>query len=231
MMKQKFFRPALCLVMVVFFQTVSSFAIKAQEKPAEPELSVAGIKLGDRASAKSFLEGYAPTTDEAGRTVFYFYNGYATQVMKLTAASSADAYFITEIEVFSVDETYRKKHFQAKKIDYFTTEKGIFIGYRQSVASILLFPGASRSDMIGPKDVIKKKGAPTEDVKQEKYEIVTYKLPGIELPDETASGKTKAFSYFARYEFFKNKLYKFTIKIFSPEENQKQLAALTSVKN
>lgn len=230
MMKQRFFRPALCLALLVFFQIVSASATKAQEKPAEPELSVAGIRLGDRASAKTFLEGYAPTRDENGRTAFYFYNGYATQVMKLTADSAEDPYFITEIEVYNIDETYQRKHFQAKKIDYFTTEKGIFIGYRQSVASILLFPGVSRNEMIGPKDVIKKKGAPTENVKQENLEIVTYKLASVEVPDETA-GKTKTFDYLAQYDFFKNKLWKFKIKISTPGEDQKQFAASKVVKN
>jgi hypothetical protein len=214
MTKQRFFRPIPALMLFVFFQMILSFQTIAQEKPLEPELSVAGIKLGDRASAKTFLNGYSPRTDE-GRPTFYFYNGYATQVMKLTGRSFEDPYFITEIEVFNVNESYQKKHFQAKKIDYFTTEKGIFIGYRQSVASILLFPGVSRNEIIGPKDVVKKKGEPTERIKAEDREIVIYQLAGVELP---ADGKTSVFDYFAKYEFFKNKLRRFSIKISEPGE-------------
>lgn len=219
MTKQRYFRLALCVGVIA----VLGFSVSAQEKNNLPELSVSKIRLGDRASAKGFLEGYSPRRQDDGRPAFFFYNKFGTQVMKLTAASVEDPYFIMEIEVFAVKKSYQTQHYVAEKIGFFQTEKKIFIGYQQSAASMIIgLPGVSRNDIIGPKDVIKKKGEPTERVKTGDDEIVTYNLASIELPDENAANKTSRFSYFARYEFYKNNLQKFTLKI-STEEKPKIL--------
>jgi hypothetical protein len=181
-------------------------------------MSVAGIRLGDRASAEVLLSKYAPTTDENGRPAFYFYNGYADQVMKVVSAASDDLYFITEITVFGVNESYQRRHFQLKKTSHFITESKIFIGWRQSVGSMLLFPGVSRDEMIGPKDLVKKKGEPTARFKEGDQEIVAYTLPAVETTDESAATKTRRFSYSASFEFYKNKLTKFSLKLAPPEK-------------
>ena len=131
--------------------------------------------------------------------------------MKLIGVSTEDPYFITEIEVFAVGKSYQAKHYVAQKIGFFETENKIFIGYQQSVASMLIgLPGVTRNDMVGPKDVLKKKGEPTEHNKTGDDETVTYKLPDIELKE---GDKTTRFDYTADYEFHKNKLKKFSFKI------------------
>lgn len=218
MAKQRYYRPALCLALIA----VLGFTAAAQEKPVMekpfvPEMSVAGIRLGDRASAKAFLSPYAPTTDEKGRPAFYFYNSYADQVMKVSAASADDLYFITEISVYAVDESYQRRHFHLKKTSHFITESKVFIGWRQSVGSMLLFPGVSRSDMIGPKDLVKKKGEPTARMKEGDEEMITYNLTDIELPGSAADEKKNLpFVYSAGFEFYKNRLTKFSLKIDPP---------------
>jgi hypothetical protein len=186
-------------------------------------MSVAGIGLGDRESARAFLADYSPGMLEDGRPAYYFYNKYGTQVMKVTAASFEDRFFVTEIEVFSVGRSYKKGHYHAEKIGWFITESKIFIGYKQSVRSMLIgIPNVSRGDMIGPKDVVKKKGEPTGREKTGERETVTYDLPDVEIKDETTENKTKRFSYFARYEFNKNKLKKFTLKISPRSESEEK---------
>lgn len=127
--------------------------------------------------------------------------------MKITAASIDQPLYITAIEVFAVDRQYTKKHYIADKIGFFVTERGIFIGYRQSAMSMIVgIPNAGREDKIGPRDVIRKKGTPTEIVKENKLQVFTYKLPNVSLSDGSAN-------YQARYEFYKNSLYKFEIKL------------------
>lgn len=214
MRKRRYCRLALCLAMIA----VLGFNAAAQEKFSAPEMSVAGIKLGDRASAKAFLSEYAPTTDETGRPAFYFYNGYADQVMKITSASPEDLYFVTEISVFGIDESYQRKHFQLKKMTHFITESKIFIGWRQSVGSMLLFPGVSRNEMVGPKDLVKKKGEPTARQKEGNQEIVIYNLTGVEIPDENSETKSRQFNYSAGFEFYKNRLTKFSLKLSPPDK-------------
>jgi hypothetical protein len=209
MLKQRYYRLALGLAMIA----VLGFTGQAQEKSAEPALSVVGIKLGDRASAKAFLADYQARQGEDGRPIYYFYNKFANQVMKLTGASFDDRYFITEIEVYKVNKSYTNIHFQAEKIAYFKTEKDIFIGYKQSTASMITgIPNIDGKDMTGPKTVVKKMGAPTEDVKNEEKETLVYNLPNIEIADE--NGKTNKFNYSAQYEFNEGKLKRFTLKIF-----------------
>lgn len=215
MLKQRYYSRTLFAAMIAVL--LFAFEINAQEKIATPELSVSGIKLGDRASAKAFLTGYSPRTEPDGRPAFYFYNKFATQVVKLTSKSFDDPYFITEIEVFAVGRSYQDRHFQTEKIGYFTTENGIFIGFRQGALSIIVgIPGVDRRERIGPNDVIKIKGSPNDRVKTGDEENVTYGLARIELPDEVAAGKINAFNYSASYKFNKNKLRRFVISI-SPE--------------
>jgi hypothetical protein len=220
MTKQRYFRLVLCAAMIA----VLGFSVLAQEKNNLPELSVSKIKLGDRASAKVFLERYSARRQDDGRPAYFFYNKFGTQVMKLTAASTEDPFFIMEIEVFAVDKSYQTQHYVAEKIGFFQTEKKIFIGYQQSAASMIIgLPGVTRNDIIGPKDVIKKKGAPTERVKTGDDETVTYNLASVELPDENDANKMTRFSYFARYEFHKSNLTKFTLKISSDKEKDERL--------
>jgi hypothetical protein len=223
MLRQRYYRLALSLVMIALLQLPAAFNAQAQEKPAEPEFSVAGVKLGHRASAKAFLIQYLPTTGEDGRPAYYFYNKFGSQVMKLTAASFEDPYFITEIEVFSVGKSYQKGHHWAEKIGYFMTEKDIFIGYRQSMTAAMIgIPNLARGSRIGPKDVVKKKGMPTERVKDGERETVTYSLSNVEIADEDAANKTNRYDYYARYEFNENKLKRFTLKISPAKENERK---------
>lgn len=211
MLKQRFF--FLMFGLVIVFTAVSGAA--AQEgKTVSPDLSVVGIKLGDRSSAKAFLDGYQARIAEDGRPIFYFYNKFATQVMKLTGVSMEDRYFITEIEVYSVGRSYTAPHFQSEKIGYFKTENDLFIGYKQSKASAITgIPNIDGKDMTGPKNVIKKLGEPTERLKEDKLETLVYKRPEVELPDENAPGKMVKFAYSAQYEFKEGNLKKFTLKI------------------
>ena len=216
MLKQRYCGWALCLAMIA----VIGFAAKAQEeKSVTPDLSVIGIKLGTRAAAKVFLDGYQARVSEDGRPMYYFFNKFANQVMKLTGASFEDRFLITEIEVYRVYENYNQAHFQAEKIGYFKTEKDIFIGYKQSKASIITgIPNVDGKDMIGPKTVIKKIGEPGEDLKNDNQETLIYNLPSIEIADE--NGKTNKFSYSARYEFTENKLKRFILKISAEKTSE-----------
>ena len=215
MTKQRYFRLAFALAMIA----VLGFSVSAQEKNNLPEMSVAGIKLGDRASAKAFLSGYSARPSADGRPNYFFYNKFGTQVMHLLGASFEDQYFITEIEVFSVGKSYQTQHYVAEKIGFFETEKKIFIGYQQSVASMIIgLPGVTRNDRIGPNDVVKKKGEPLERAKNGDDETVSYSMTNIELPDENAANKMSRFDYSARYEFYKNRLKKFTLKISGEEQ-------------
>jgi hypothetical protein len=213
MSKQRYYCLALCLTM---FTVLGFTTAKAQTKAAQPALSVVGVKLGNRASAKAFLGDFQARQDEIGRPMYFFYNKFANQVMKLTGASFADRFFITEIEVYKVGKSYTAPHFQAEKIAYFKTDQDIFIGYKQSTASMITgIPNIDGKDMTGPKTVIKKMGAPTEDLKTEEKETLVYKLPNIEIADETVAGQTNKFSYSAQYEFSEGRLKKYTLKIAS----------------
>jgi len=207
MLKQRFF--LFCLA--IFFMV--AFEAKAQEtKTIAPDLSVAGIKLGNRSTARNFLGGYQARVGEDGRPVYYFYNKFANQVMKLTGAAMEDRFFITEIEVYKVNQSYTAPHFQAEKIGYFKTEKNIFIGYRQSAASAITgIPNIDGKDMTGPKTVVKKLGEPTERIENGERATLIYKLPETELADE--NGKTSKFGYSAQYEFNEGKLKRFILKI------------------
>ena len=201
MKKQRYFRLAWCLAVIA----VLGFSALAQEKP---DMSVAGVKLGDRASAKAFLEGYSWRVGEDGRPVFLFFNKPGTEVLKFVSASAEDLYFITEIEIFTVGRSYQSRLYIAEKFDSFETENGIFLGLRQSAASVLF----GVANKIGPKDLVKKKGEPKARVKKDKRDVLSYDLSGIELANET-----NKYNYSANYEFYKSTLKKITLKILRSE--------------
>lgn len=211
MKKYKYYRLSVLLLVFLVLQIAGVSSANAQKSENTPELSVAGIELGNRESAKKFLtEGYSPRPEEDGRASFYFYNEWGTQVMKLTADSPDDPYYLTEIEVFGVNRKYEKTHYVAKDFGIFVTENGIFIGYKQSVTSIIIgIPNVGRKNRIGPNDVIDIKGKPAEREKTDgNREFVTYQIPGVKLSDGSVTA-----DYNARYEFYKKKLRRFSIKI------------------
>lgn len=202
---------------------VSGISFGQNVKSEIPEISVAGIKLGNRESAKAFLTNVGPRIGEKGEAEYYFYNKFGTQVMKLVAADFNDPHFITEIEVFAVGRSYQKPHFVLDDQGYFVTENGIFIGYRQSAGSMVVgmmigIPGVSREDMIGPKDVIRKKGQPTtKTVTENKRDVFTYEVHDTEsfINNLETQNLDNKYGYAARYEFNKNKLKRFSIKLTS----------------
>ena len=203
---RKYFYPAVFVILQ--FVLIAA----AQDLPEEkPEMSVAGIELGNRESAKSFLtDGYAPRIGEDGRVSYYFYNKWATQVMRLTALSMEDRYFITEIEVFRVGRSYRERHFQAEEIKLFETENRIFIGFKQTAAYLIAgVKNAGATNEFKPKHIVKMKGEPFERVeaKEEKCETLVYRNADVELKD---GGEA---SYEAEYEFYKDKLRRFRLKV------------------
>ena len=199
MKKQRYLRLAFCLAMIA----VLGFSALAQEKI---DLSVAGVKLGDRVSGKTFLESYSSRRDETGRPVFMFYNKPGTEVLKFVSASEQDLYFITEIEIFSVGQSYQERLYIAEKFNSFETENGIFLGLRQSAGSMIF----GVPNKISPKDLIKKKGEPKARVKKEKRDVLSYNFSDIKLAEEDDK-----FNYSASYEFYKSTLKKITLKISS----------------
>ncbi|HEY8560270.1 MAG TPA: hypothetical protein VIL74_07825 [Pyrinomonadaceae bacterium] len=213
MFKQRFVFAAFCLAMIVLCGALDSRAQQEETaKTISPDLSVVGVRLGDRAGAQAFLKGFQPRIGANGRPEYCFYNKAATQVLKLTGASFDDPFFITEIEVYKVGRDYRNGHFQADKISYFKTEKEIFVGYRQSTASAITgIPNVDGKDNTGPKAVVKKIGEPTSRTSAGENEVLNYELPEIVLPVE--NGATAKFGYAAQYEFKDGKLKKFVLKI------------------
>ncbi len=194
------------------FTIFAIIAVQAQERQhSTPEMGVAGLKLGDRESGKKFLRLYQPRTDQDGRPKYYFYNGRGTTVMKVTAASGEDPYFVTEIEVFDVGESYQERHYFLKDIGHFVTESGIFIGFRQTgkglaLALIVGVPNVGRSNIIGPKDVIRRKGEPDDQTVNDKEIIFNYSGLSVKIDDVD-------YKYSAFYRFYKRELKRFIFKI------------------
>lgn len=213
MLKQKYFLSVFFLAAISLFAAFTASAQKAEEKQSPaPDLSVAGVRLGNRATAKAFLEGFQPRIGEDSRPTYYFYNRSATQVMKLTGASFDDRFLIVEIEVYKVGKSYTAGHFQADKIGFFKTESDIFVGYKQSMASAITgIPNVDGKDRTGPNTVAKKIGEPTNRLTEGARETLVYEIPEIEIADET--GKAAKFAYAARYEFSDDKLKRFVLKI------------------
>ena len=196
-------------VMLTF---VSLSTVQGQEnKRSTPEMSVAGLKLADRESGKAFLGLYQPRTEEDGRPKYYFYNGQGTTVMKVTALSVEDPFFATEIEVFWVNDSYQKTHYFLKSTPHFVTESGIFIGFRQHGGSLALalivgVPNVGRSNIIGPKDVIKRKGEPDKRAVNDKETTFDYHT------DDVAVGDAK-YNYSAYYRFNRRELEQFIFRL------------------
>ena len=218
-MQKKYYRIAALLSVFVIVQVAAVFSVKAQTSKAAPEMSVAGLELGNREKAKAFLSpGYGPRVGADGRPTYYFYNKWGSQVMKLTAASFDDPYYLTEIEVYAVSEKYQERHFQAQDIKYFSTENGIFIGFKQSTMYFIAGvknSGGSKNE-ITPKDVIEIKGEPSKRADEEKNkEVLNYDIADVKIPGE----KTTA-EYRASYAFYKNKLNRFSIKLVLDHQMQ-----------
>lgn len=189
------------------FALVFGLTVFSQTTP--PERSVAGFRLlDDEQTVKTALAGFSPRYDnERGAPKYYFYNEYGNQVMALTALSRERPYLLTGIEVFGVDEKYQKKHFQLKDIAAFTSESGFFLGARASAGSMIF----GVANVTGAKDVIKKKGAPTADEKSGKTRTLRYQSASASRQPEAKD--VKIGSYTAEYEFYKNKLKRFSIAV------------------
>lgn len=200
-------------VFVTLILNAFTFTVVAQDKTFDPELSVADIRLGDRESAKKFLGQYSPGTGDEGQPQYSFWNKFGNQVMRVSALSFDDPYFITRIEVFYAPQSYMGRHYVLKDQGFFVTENGIFIGYRQSVVSMIAgIPNVGREDRIGPNDIVRKKGEPISRTKEDKKEILTYTYTEMDLK---INGKIEKVNYTAQYETNKNKLRKFILEISS----------------
>lgn len=207
------FTKAVFILFLLSLNAVSASVLKAQDENFEPELSVAGIRLGDRASAKKFLAQYSPGTGDEGQPQYSFWNKFGNQVMRVSALSFGDPYFVTRIEVFHAPQSYMGRHYVLKDQGFFVSENGIFIGYRQSAISMIAgIPNVGREDRIGPNDIVRKKGEPTTRTKENKKEILIYSLDKVNLEID---GKKEIVNYSARFETSKNKLRRFTIEILS----------------
>ncbi len=217
MKNKKFYSVISVVATFIIFQFIFVFSAVAQDSnEMKPELSVAGIELGNRKSAENFLkEGYSPRVENDGRVSYYFYNKWATQVMRLSAPSIEDKYFITEIEVFRIGRSYQERHFHTEEIKYFSTESGVFIGFKQSAGYLIAgIKNAGATNEIKPKTLIKIQGEPTEKVETDKkYETLSYSFPNVKLNDEEES-----VNYEAEYEFYKDKLKRFKLTFASNKE-------------
>lgn len=198
----------LCLVSIVSAATQAS----AQAAQGEPELSVAGFRLGDEETAKTVLQSYSPRYDnELNQPKYFFYNGYGNQVMSVTTHSRERPFLVVGVEVFAVGESYQKKHFQMKDTKSFMSESGFFIGARPSAASLIFaIPNVTR-----PKGIIKSKGQPQADEKSGKVRTLRYQFAAVkELEAREAKLRGVDFgAYTAEYSFRKNRLNRFSIAV------------------
>ena len=206
-MKSVFF-VLLCFVLIVSAANQAS----AQAAQMEPELSVAGFRLGDEESAKTVLQSYSPRYDnDLNQPKYFFYNGYGNQVMSVTAYSRERPFLIVGVEIFAVGESYQKKHFQMKDKNSFMSESGFFIGARPSAASLIFaIPNVTR-----PKGIIKKKGLPQADEKSGKVRTLRYQFGAVkELEAQEIKLKNINFgTYTAEYRFYKKRLNRFSISV------------------
>lgn len=179
-------------ILFVLIVGLSTFAQVA------PEKTVAGFSLlQNEEAAKTALQGYSPRYEtDTALPKYFFYNEYGNQVLVLTASSRERPHLIVGIEVFGVDQTYQKKHYQLKSIGAFMSESGFFLGDRASAGS-MIFGVPNRT---GAKDVIKKKGAPQSDVKNGKIRTLRY---------DNRDAQTGR--YTAEYQFYKNRLSRFSL--------------------
>lgn len=181
--------------------------IGAAQEADPPVPTVAGVGLGDRESAEKFLgEGFGPRLGEDGGVTYYFYNKFATQVMRLSAPSVEDRFRITEIEVFRVNRKYRERHFHAEEVGYFETGEGVFIGFKQSAAFFIAgIKNVGKINVMRPKILVKMKGEPDRLDESEDGRTKTYFYRAEALEGAPA--------YEAEYEFYKKKLQRFRLKL------------------
>ncbi|MCO6509647.1 MAG: hypothetical protein J5I65_02545 [Aridibacter famidurans] len=189
----------------------------ALSQDAKPDTAIAGVELGDRASAKALLESYQPTFGDAGEPEYYFYNEFADQVVRFTAESWEDRFLITAIEVYAVTDKYRSAHFQLKEIGYFKTTNELFIGYKQSAVSLLSAFTIGVQDPGGKNRVRQGKvqklfGEPDETVEEGRYVTLIYKRSEMKTNDLEG-----LLDYRASYSFRKGKLKRMSISIKSVE--------------
>lgn len=204
------------LQLIVFVALIIGSVVAITAQVNQPELSVAGFRLGgDEETTKELLKGYSPRYDnELGQPKYFFYNEYGNQVMSITGYSRERPFLIVAIEAFGVGESYRNKHYQMKDKSSFISESGFFIGERPSAKSLIF----AVANVTGAKDVLKKKGSPDADEKNDKVRTLRYQLNAVKELEEK-EGKLKGVnfgSYTAEYRFYKNRLSRFSIKVNSP---------------
>lgn len=222
-MKHYLFKSVFFSVTVFSLLTFGSTAIRSQNVQTKPELCAAGFCIGENEeTVKTKLQDFSPRYDnERQQPKYFFYNEYGTQVMSLTAFSKERPHLIVGIEVFAVDESYQKKHFQMKDTAAFTTESGFFIGLRASASSMIFgVPNAT-----GPKEVIKKKGKPETDEKPAKIRILRYKFNEMN-PNQANLG-----AYTAEYRFYKNNLRRLILVVDTDFDSALNLAKSKSASN
>lgn len=201
------------IVGLMLFASSSGFA-QEKARVTRPDTAVSGIKLADRASAKAFIGEFQPRYGENGSPVYYFYNRLGDQVLKLTAISFEDRYFLTEMEVYRVGKNYAAAHFQTDKIGTYKTDNDIFTGYKESItASLIGIPNLDGKARSGVNTVIKKLGEPQERKVEGDAETLIYVRGAVDLPDEKSPGASLSFGYDARYEFRDGKLKRFWFRI------------------
>lgn len=195
------------ILLLAFGLFLSVNFTRAQDAKSTPEMSVAGVWLNDETSAKAFLANYSARRDEKNRPVYYFYNKHGNQVMRLTAFSEAKPYLLVAAEVFTVGLSYKDRHYVLNEVISFPTESGFHVGEQQTAKSLLF---AIRA-ITTPKDVLKKKGANGEVVKQEKKQTITYKLDAAAFAP--VADKKKIADYTAVYEFSGKMMKRFKFEI------------------
>lgn len=213
---KKVSRIAVPLSILIIHISLAAFA-SAQESVGTPELSVVGIELGNRESAKKYLvPGFSPRIGEDGKASYYFYNEWGTQVMRLTATSADDRFLITEIEVFSVSKKYRSRHYQDTENGLMLTENGIFIGFRQSAMHLFVgIKNAGKKNTITPDGLIDIKGNPVRrETDENGLDVLTYELTAVQVKDFETE-----LNYTGSFQFKKKKLVRFTLKISPDEED------------
>ncbi|QQS39885.1 MAG: hypothetical protein IPM63_10925 [Acidobacteriota bacterium] len=207
-------RSLLALLSTILLLSVAFSQEATPNSPeARPDTAIAGVELGDRASAKALLEAYQPTFGDEGEPEYYFYNEFADQVIRFTAKSWEDRHLITAIEVYAVTDKYRSPHFQLKEIGYFKTTNELFIGYKQSAMSLLSAFTIGVQDPKGKNRVREGKvqklfGEPDETVEEGGYVALIYKKSGMKTVDLDGP-----LNYRASYSFRKGKLKRMSISI------------------
>jgi hypothetical protein len=187
----------------------AAFPVWAQM--VKPELCVINFCIGaDEEKVKAMMPGYSPRYDnERNQPKYFFYNAHGNEVMAITAHSKERPHLIVGIEAFFVSESYQNKHYQMKNVTSFMTESGFFIGYRQSVTSLVFaVPHTTQ-----PQEVISKKGKPEADEKSGKIRTLHYRFDSV---NELSAAKTnlkdvKFGAYKAEFRFAHKKLSRFNI--------------------